>query len=95
MLRQLSIRPVLNGFVVMVGCQEVVFTSRETLTASLADYLVHPDETEARWCAESLNAKQTLDGAMLTPPTVAYAREQASLPNFAHTGTRTAMGTNR
>lgn len=44
--RTITIKPVLNGYVVNVGCQNLAFTSREDLLNNLKSYLSDPDKTE-------------------------------------------------
>lgn len=69
MIRSLEIRPVLNGFVVQVGCQVVVFTSREALLKGLAEYLENPEEVEMRYSTTALNAGILLRGVEETQMT--------------------------
>ena len=38
MIRELIITPVLNGFVVRVGCQQLVYVDREKLVRDLNEY---------------------------------------------------------
>lgn len=47
--RPISIRPVLNGYVAQVGCQEVAFTSMIDLINNLTDYLDDPKGVEKYW----------------------------------------------
>lgn len=47
-MRQITITPVLNGFIVGVGCQTLVYTDRNKLLGDLASYMQAPDETEKR-----------------------------------------------
>lgn len=61
MIRNLTISAVLNGFIVQVGCQNIVYTSVGELTADLSDYLRDPEATEKRILKEKgLNRKHTL-----------------------------------
>lgn len=55
MPRQINIRPVLNGFVVDVGCQQVVVKSIDELCNSLREYLLNPEATEQRFLKEAVN----------------------------------------
>jgi hypothetical protein len=57
MIRDIIITPVLNGFKVHVGCQEVVFTSAEKLCLELGRYLADPDTVEKEYFEKSINAK--------------------------------------
>lgn len=47
----------LNGFVVKVGCQTVVYTARESLLKDLDAYLAAPDITTKNFLANALNAR--------------------------------------
>lgn len=55
MTRTLIIEPVLNGYIVKVGCQRVVFASGDEMLAALARYLVRPDELEKEYWQKSVN----------------------------------------
>lgn len=56
-MRELHITPVLNGFVVKVGCQTVVFRSRLELAEAITGYYANPGEFEARFIKDACNAK--------------------------------------
>jgi hypothetical protein len=58
-IKDIRIRAVLNGFVVKVACQEVVFDDVDKLLAELELYLLHPGETELHYMRDSLNAKHS------------------------------------
>ena len=60
MIRQITIRTILNGFIVDCGCQTVVFTSREVLLTEIGVYLSNPDETERKYREHGVNAKHLL-----------------------------------
>ena len=47
--RTITISPVLNGYRVEVGCQEVVFESRKRLLKKLGQYLKNPNKVEAEY----------------------------------------------
>jgi len=55
-MREVTIKPVLNGFVVQVGCQAVVFESKMNLILELSKYLDDPYKIEKRYLEESINA---------------------------------------
>ena len=55
MTRELRIIPVLNGWIVDVGCQRVVFTDREVMAREMMEYYRNPDETEKRYMANAVN----------------------------------------
>lgn len=63
MTREITIRPVLNGFVCQVGCQCVVFDSRDKLLTELKAYLNDPDRVEKEYVHNALNPM----GEGLTP----------------------------
>lgn len=61
MLRNIQIRPVLNGFLLNVGCQELAYTDTNKLLGDLGDYLRNPEETEKRIIEkDGFNRKHTL-----------------------------------
>ena len=51
-----TIKPALNGYVVRVGCQRLVFTDIETVLTELRTYLQKPEETEENYKFNSLNS---------------------------------------
>lgn len=55
MPREITIRPVLNGFVCNVGCQVVVFTDTKSLGRAVEEYFDHPEETEKRYIEKAIN----------------------------------------
>ena len=60
-MRNITISPVLNGFVVTVGCQQLAYTSVDKLTLDLAAYLRDPGATQKRFLKEeAINRKYTL-----------------------------------
>lgn len=48
-MRNINIRKVMNGYVVEVGCQTLVFETKEKLVTELATYLANPDEVERNY----------------------------------------------
>ncbi len=54
-MRAVSIRPALNGYLCEVGCQMVVFTSRESLIQNLTEYLADPEAKEKAMIAAAVN----------------------------------------
>lgn len=56
MIRKFTVIPVLNGYVVEIGCQTAVFTSVNDLTNAIGTYLRSPKETEEKWRATALNS---------------------------------------
>lgn len=61
MIRDITIRTVLNGYVVQVGCQTVVYNSVDTLLVELRNYLIDPEDAEKRY-SQFPNARFTLNG---------------------------------
>lgn len=60
MIHEITIRAVLNGYVVQVGCQTVVFQSQEAMLSELGQYLRDPEGMEKRYSAFP-NARFTLN----------------------------------
>ena len=54
-MRPIKIDPVLNGWLVNVGCQRVVFDDLGKMLAALKSYAQHPNRTERRFLAEAHN----------------------------------------
>lgn len=59
MFHNISINPVLNGFVCTVGCQTVVFASASELLFHLGEYLNDPKKKQKEFIANSCNAKHS------------------------------------
>ena len=59
MLREIRIKPVLNGWIVKVGCQTVVFRFLPKMLEEIEKYLANPDETEKEYQESAVNAKHT------------------------------------
>jgi hypothetical protein len=55
MTRSINIDPVLNGYIVRVGCQTVVFDNKPALLSALSEYLDKPEEVEKRFLSFPLN----------------------------------------
>lgn len=55
MNRQVKIVPVLNGFICHVGCQTVVFESRERMVITLQRYTEDPIAVEREFMTKSIN----------------------------------------
>lgn len=54
----LTIKVALNGYVVRVGCQRVVFNDRELMLRALNDYLNDPEGITELYQRNSMNSKQ-------------------------------------
>lgn len=60
-MREIHIQPVLNGYIVGVGCKTVVFNSRTLLLSELARYLEHPTEIEKYYISNGINKQSISD----------------------------------
>ncbi len=58
--RIINIEAVLNGYIVKVGCQRVVFQTREDLMARLGEYLADPDKIQASFLKTALHRDMSL-----------------------------------
>lgn len=67
MLRNIMITPVLNGYKVQVGCQEVVFEDLDRMVQEIKSYFLDPEAVEDRY-RELPNARHTLDRPVPAPP---------------------------
>jgi hypothetical protein len=65
--REISITPVLNGFIVRVGCQNLVMKTPDELGQEIARYYKEPVATEKAYIANKVNS--TLDNGRLACPT--------------------------
>lgn len=81
MAREVTIRPVLNGFVCQVGCQLVVFNDTKSLGRAVEEYFDNPEQTEKRYLEKAVNKI-----AVCPPPTASepcrddQVRQQAPAP---------------
>jgi hypothetical protein len=57
MIRDVEIHSVVNGFIVTVGCQTVVFSDLDYMLQELKAYILNPEATEVRYRTESINAE--------------------------------------
>jgi len=57
MIRDIKIKPVLNGFIVECGCQTLVCEDVDKLTKEINTYFKNPDEVESEWINNSINSK--------------------------------------
>lgn len=65
--RPISIVPVLNGFLVQVGCQQVVMTSITDLADGIRDYYKDPTSVE-RWFLANKRVNNTLEDQPVCEP---------------------------
>jgi hypothetical protein len=54
-MREVKISPVLNGWIVTVGCQSVVFQDREVMIGEVDRYIGDPDKVEKEYMAKAKN----------------------------------------
>lgn len=55
MIRPINIQPVLNGFVVKIGCQAVVFNTISELATNVSEYYKNPEAAEKSFRETALN----------------------------------------
>ena len=85
MLRDVLIHPVLNGWVVTVGCQKVVFNDLGCMMSAIRRYLEDPEEAEKSF-RESVNAKWVWrDNAVAAEHTITWAGSQRGTASELHT----------
>ena len=65
-MRSIRVNPVLNGFVVEVGCQTLVFNKIEDVAENLIAYQKAPDGMEKKFAADAVN--KTLDNGPVPEP---------------------------
>ncbi len=56
MIRPVTIKAVLSGWIAEVGCQTLVFNTLDDLIMSLKEYLIHPVQEERKFLTQSVNA---------------------------------------
>lgn len=54
-MKEVRVRPILNGFVVAVGCAEIYFLSIEELCVEIARYAKDPDRIEKDYLLNAVN----------------------------------------
>ena len=57
MIYDMQIKTMLNGWIVTVGCQTLVFTDRDKMVQAFLDYNADPEGTEKRFVEDSVNSK--------------------------------------
>lgn len=80
MTRQITLTPVLNGFIARVGCQDVVFTDKQSMLTALSEYYDNPDQVEERFLKRAINR--------LTPPVPEPCGQSEAPVNIARDETR-------
>ncbi len=54
-MRDIKIKPALNGYICIVGCQTLVFTDREFMLKEIGKYLVDPIAVEKEYIGKAVN----------------------------------------
>ncbi len=54
-MRKITITPVLNGWVIKVGCSEVVSTDKNAMLRELGRYIDDPDKIEKEYVGNAVN----------------------------------------
>jgi hypothetical protein len=82
MIRQVKINPVLNGFIVEVGCQAVVFESISKLVFEIERYLKAPEKVEKEYLERAINKPEIqptgLAGLNQAPQRVPYPSDESA-----------------
>lgn len=84
MIREFLVRPVLNGFIVSIGCQTLVFTNRKEMLSLMDSYLQYPDSVEKEMLENSSNAKHLRSPALTeypVPPVSVYGHTMPCNPS--------------
>ena len=56
MIRKFTVKPVLNGYIVEIGCQTIVFHSKKRFLKEVEMYLDNPDGRERYWLKHGVNS---------------------------------------
>ena len=54
-MREFKVIPVLNGFIVKIGCKTVVFEGKQAIIDAFSDYVLYPEETEKKFLERAVN----------------------------------------
>jgi len=57
-MRTITISPLLNGYLVKVGCKTLAFLSAEALCKELGNYLHNPIEVEEEYLRNAINKEE-------------------------------------
>lgn len=74
MIREIHIKPVLNGFVCSVGCQTVVFKTAVELGLAISAYYTEPEKVEANFRKNAVNKVLDIGISEPCPATSPYPR---------------------
>jgi len=61
-MRNISISPVLNGWVAKIGCQTVCFTDKTEMIGYLSAYIDDPEGVEKSFLMHAVNRSITMGG---------------------------------
>jgi len=56
MIREITIKAILNGYIVQIGCQTLVFNDLNTMMLEISRYFENPEKTEKFYLETSINA---------------------------------------
>lgn len=88
MVRSLTIKPVLNGWIVEAGCQTLVYANLHELSADLVRYYSDPDAVEKEFIAKAKN-KTMSENAVTVPTGLLFTTSGGSItsnnPNISAT----------
>lgn len=59
-MREIMIAPALNGWIAKVGCQTLVYASKDQMLKDLDEYLSDPHKKEKEFLKTAVNAKHTM-----------------------------------
>lgn len=88
-MRTITIQPALNGFVVNVGCQTLVFGSIDDVTKALSAYHNDPDGTEKAYRKNYVNntMANTYPAEPVPPPRTLHGIRQSFVHHDEETAT--------
>ena len=58
-MKDIKIKPALNGWIVEVGCKKVVFNSLREMTNEIEAYIKDPEEKEKHYIDNAVNEDKT------------------------------------
>jgi len=84
-MRSVTVNAVLNGWMVQIGCQTLVYTDPDKLTGDLRDYLRDPKAKEAAVIESAVNKRLLQDTPQPTPEV-----RMPTMNTMAECGTKSA-----
>jgi hypothetical protein len=67
-MRPVTITPVLNGFIVRVGCQTLVFNKIEVVAANLVEYQKNPERVSKEFIENAVNKTMEVPAPGIADP---------------------------